>query len=179
MKFCPDCGAPTNRQVPDDDDRERDICSQCHTIHYHNPKVIVGCIPEHKGQILMCKRAIEPSYGLWTLPAGFMENGETTAEGAARETWEEAKAVAQQPILYRIFDVPHINQVYMFYRCGVEDGRYGVGPESLETELVSPSDIRWDELAFPVVREWLKEFLDDSRSGDFPVRHSVISFGRR
>jgi hypothetical protein len=82
-------------------------------------------------------------------------------------------------MLYRIFDVPHINQVYMFYRCGVEGGRYGVGPESLETELVSPSDIRWDELAFPVVRELLKEFIDDSRGGDFPVRHSVISIGRR
>ncbi|WP_435215849.1 NUDIX hydrolase [Luminiphilus sp. nBUS_16] len=178
MKFCPDCGAPTERRIPEDDDRERDICSGCNTIHYHNPKVIVGCIPEHEGQILMCKRAIEPRYGLWTLPAGFMENGETTAEGAARETWEEAAAVATQPTLYRIFDVPHINQVYMFYRCGVEGGRYGVGPESLETELVSPANIRWDELAFPVVRELLREFIEDSHSGDFPVRHSVISLGR-
>lgn len=178
MKFCPDCGAATERQIPVDDDRERDVCSVCATIHYHNPKIIVGCIPEHNGRILMCKRAIEPRYGFWTLPAGFMENRETTAEGAARETWEEAAAVAENLVLYRIFDVPHISQVYVFYRCGIEAGRFGVGPESLETELFLPEDIPWDSLAFPVVRELLSEFLDDRRSGEFPVRHSVISLGR-
>jgi ADP-ribose pyrophosphatase YjhB (NUDIX family) len=179
LKFCPTCGAATERGIPADDDRERDICSACATIHYHNPKVIVGCIPEHNGRILMCKRAIEPRYGFWTLPAGFMENGETTAEGAARETWEEAAAIAEQPELYRIFDVPHISQVYIFYRCGVVDGRYGVGPESLETDLVLPEDIPWDNLAFPVVRELLTEFIEDSQNGQFPIRHSVISFGRK
>ena len=179
MKFCPDCGAVTERRIPEDDDRERDVCSACGTIHYHNPKVIVGCIPQHKGKILMCKRAIEPRYGLWTLPAGFMENGETTAEGAARETWEEAAAVAEEPVLYRIFDVPHISQVYMFYRCGVQGGKFGVGPESLETELLLPEDIPWDKLAFPVVRELLREYLEDCEEDHFPVRHSVISYGRR
>jgi 8-oxo-dGTP pyrophosphatase MutT (NUDIX family) len=108
-----------------------------------------------------------------------MENSETTAEGAARETWEEAAAIATEPTLYRIFDVPHISQVYMFYRCGVEDGRYGVGPECLEKVLVLPEYFRCDELAFPVVRELLKEFIEDSHRGEFPVRHSVISLGRR
>jgi len=179
VKFCPDCGAATERRIPEDDNRERDVCSVCATIHYHNPKVIVGCIPQHNGKILMCKRAIEPRYGLWTLPAGFMENGETTAEGAARETWEEAAAIAEEPVLYRIFDVPHISQVYMFYRCGVQGGKFGVGPESLETELLLPEDIPWDELAFPVVRELLREYLEDCEEGHFPVRHSVISYGRR
>lgn len=178
MKFCPDCGAPTERKVPPDEDRERDVCSACQTVHYSNPKVIVGCVPEHEGRILMCKRAIEPRYGLWTLPAGFMENGETTAEGAARETWEEAAARAENLVLYRIFDVPHINQVYMFYRCGIEQGEYGVGPESLETALLRPDQIPWQEIAFPVVREILTEFLEDSRVSQFPVRHSVISLGR-
>ena len=179
MKFCSVCGGPVTLQIPEDDDRERHVCQNCGAIHYVNPKVIVGCLPTVGDQILLCKRAIEPRYGKWTLPAGFMENGETSAAGAARETWEEAAAKAINLDLYRIFDVPHISQVYMFYRCGVEGGRYGVGPESLETELVSPEDIRWDELAFPVVRELLKEFIEDSRRGEFPVRHSVISFGRR
>ena len=94
MKFCPDCGARTQRTIPPDEDRERDVCTSCARVHYVNPKVIVGCVPEHEGKILMCKRAIQPRYGLWTLPAGFMENGETTAEGAARETWEEAAGEA-------------------------------------------------------------------------------------
>lgn len=175
MKFCPDCGHATERAIPEGDDRERDVCPGCNAIHYANPKVIVGCLPVHEGRILMCKRAIEPRYGYWTLPAGFMENGETTAEGAARETWEEAAAVANGLVLYRVFDVPHINQVYVFYRCGIEDGNYGVGPESIDSRLLLPEEIPWDELAFPVVRELLVEFLEDSRRDVFPVRHSVIS----
>ena len=130
MKFCPDGGAPTNRRVPEDDDRERDICSRCETIHYHNPKVIVGCIPEHNGQILMCKRAIEPRYGLWTLPAGFMENGENTAEGAARETSAHAADVQTKPTHYRILAVPHCTQVYMLTPCSADAARYGVAPQS-------------------------------------------------
>lgn len=165
--------------IPEGDDRERHVCSQCHTIHYHNPKIIVGCLPSHQGRVLMCKRAIEPRYGYWTLPAGFMENGETTAEGAARETWEEAAATATSLKLYRVFDVPHINQVYVFYRCGIEEGRYGIGPESLESQLLLPDEIPWDDLAFPVVRELLDEYFQDVARGEFPVRHSVMSRGRR
>ena len=179
MKFCPECGGAVRFAIPDCDDRERHICDACDIIHYHNPKVIVGCLPEHEGKVLLCKRAIEPRYGYWTLPAGFMENLETTAEGAARETWEEAAAKATQLKLYRVFDVPHISQVYMFYRCGIEQGEYGVGPESLECRLCAEDEIPWDDLAFPVVRELLSEFFEDRVIGEFPVRHSVISRSAR
>ena len=174
MKYCSSCGGSIALIIPQDDDRARHVCSLCETIHYVNPKLIVGCVPEHEGKILLCKRAIEPRYGYWTLPAGFMENGESTAEGAARETWEEAAARATNLALYRIFDVPEINQVYVFYRCGIEDGRFGIGPESLESKLVDPADIPWDALSFPSVYKVLKEYLEDRIRGEFPVRQSVI-----
>jgi len=178
VNYCASCGSRTERKVPQGEDRERDVCSGCDTIFYQNPKVIVGCLPVHEGRILLCKRAIEPRYGLWTLPAGFMENGETTAEGAARETLEEAAAVAENLILYRLFDVPQINQIYVFYRCGIASGHYGVGPESLDSQLYDPDELPWDQLAFPVVKELLQEFLSDSSSGEFPIRHSVIRHPR-
>ena len=130
-------------------------------------------------QVLLCKRAIEPRYGKWTLPAGFMENRETTAEGAAREMWEEAEARAVDMALYRIFDVPHISQVYVFYRCEVLDGQFGAGSESLESQLYSEADIPWDELAFPVVIEMLREFFEDRKTQDFPVRNSTIRYQKR
>jgi ADP-ribose pyrophosphatase YjhB (NUDIX family) len=129
--------------------------------------------------MLLCKRAIEPRYGLWTLPAGFMENGETSAGGAARETWEEARARVSNLHLYRIFDVPHISQVYMFYRCSVDDGLFGVGPESLETALYAESEVPWSEIAFPVVRETLEAYFHDRRSGEYPVSVETITYRRR
>jgi ADP-ribose pyrophosphatase YjhB (NUDIX family) len=143
-------------------------------IHYVNPRVIVGCLPIYEGKVLLCKRAIEPRLGYWTLPAGFMENGETTPQGAARETWEEARAKVSGLELYRVFDVPYISQVYMFYRCTLDNGEYGVGPESLETGLYSEDEIPWDDIAFPVVRETLKEYFEDVREGHYPVRVSAI-----
>ncbi|PLW82593.1 NUDIX hydrolase [Kineobactrum sediminis] len=174
MKFCTSCGSTVGLQVPEGDDRQRFVCTVCAEIHYINPRVIVGCLPVHEGRILLCKRAIEPRRGYWTLPAGFMENGETTLQGAARETWEEARARATDMELYRVFDVPHISQVYMFYRCGLAEGAYGVGPESTETELYREDEIPWDEIAFPVVRETLREYFADAASGHFPVRVSAI-----
>ena len=179
MKFCSVCGGPVTLQIPEDDDRERHVCQNCGAIHYVNPKVIVGCLPTVGDQILLCKRAIEPRYGKWTLPAGFMENGETSAAGAARETWEEAAAKAINLDLYRIFDVPHISQVYLFYRCQIENDVFGVGPESLESALFSQEDIPWDELAFPVVREILQEFLEERVSGQYPIRNTEIEYPRR
>lgn len=176
MKYCSDCGETVSFRIPTGEDRERFVCDKCGVIHYHNPKVIVGCVPEHDGKILLCKRAIEPRLGYWTLPAGFMENGETTAEGAARETMEEAAAVAEHLHLYRVFDVPHISQVYVFYRCGIQGGHFGVGPESLASQLYDEHDIPWDELAFPTVRQVLHDYLEDRRRGDFPVTHHVISY---
>jgi ADP-ribose pyrophosphatase YjhB (NUDIX family) len=179
VKFCGQCGASVTLKVPVDDNRQRHVCDACETIHYINPKVIVGCLPTVGDKILLCKRAIEPRYGKWTLPAGFMENGETSADGAARETLEEAAAKAVDLVLYRIFDVPHISQVYLFYRCGIENDEFGVGPESLESALFSEEEIPWDELAFPTVRELLKEFLTDRQAGEYPVRNTVIDYPRR
>ena len=161
------------------DDRERYVCTECQAIHYSNPKVIVGCLPSVGDKILLCKRAIEPRFGKWTLPAGFMENGETSAAGAARETWEEASAKAIDLQLYRIFDVPHISQVYLFYLCHLENNDFGVGPESLEVQLFSEQEIPWDELAFPVVVEMLREFIADRKKESFPIRNTVIDLKRR
>ena len=156
------------------DDRERYVCGNCGMIHYSNPRVIVGCVPVYQGKVLLCLRAIEPRKNYWTLPAGFMENGETTLQGAARETWEEARAKVSNLDLYRVFDVPHISQVYMFYRCDVDDGEFGVGPESLESDLYAEADIPWDRIAFPVVTETLKAYFADAPTGEFPVQVSAI-----
>ena len=179
MKYCSNCAHEVVRKIPEGEDRERDVCPSCGEIFYVNPKVIVGCIPTVGDQVLLCKRAIEPRYGKWTLPAGFMENRETTAEGAAREMREEAEARAVDMALYRIFDVPHISQVYVFYRCEVLDGQFGAGSESLESQLYSEADIPWDELAFPVVIEMLREFFEDRKTQDFPVRNSTIRYQKR
>jgi ADP-ribose pyrophosphatase YjhB (NUDIX family) len=177
MKFCTSCGNAVTLKVPDGDDRERYVCTSCELIHYSNPRVIVGCVPVYRDQVLLCRRAIEPRRNFWTLPAGFMENGETTPQGAARETWEEARARVSNLELYRVFDVPYISQIYMFYRCDLDDGVYGVGPESLETALYSRDEIPWEEIAFPVVHETLKEYFADADSGHFPVRVSAIERG--
>jgi len=179
MNFCTSCGSAVALKIPQGDDRERFVCISCETIHYVNPRVIVGCLPVYEGKVLLCKRAIEPRMGYWTLPAGFMENGETTPQGAARETWEEARAKVSQLELYRVFDVPYISQVYMFYRCDLDDGVFGVGPESLETALYTEAEIPWDEIAFPVVKETLREYFSDVRDGHFPVRVSAIEYRHR
>jgi ADP-ribose pyrophosphatase YjhB (NUDIX family) len=177
MKFCTSCGDSVTLQIPEGDDRERFVCVGCELIHYSNPRVIVGCVPIHEDKVLLCKRAIEPRKNYWTLPAGFMENGETTPQGAARETWEEARARVSNMELYRVFDVPYISQIYMFYRCEVDDGAYGVGPESLESGFYTEQEIPWDEIAFPVVYEALKEYFEDTKTGHFPVRVSAIEPG--
>ncbi len=179
MNFCTSCGGAVALQIPQGDDRERYVCSACQLIHYSNPRVIVGCVPYFEGKVLLCKRAIEPRKNYWTLPAGFMENGETTPQGAARETWEEARAKVSNLALYRVFDVPYISQVYMFYRCDLDDGTFGVGPESLETGLYKEQDIPWDNIAFPVIHQTLKAFFLDAERGEFPVQVSTIEYNPR
>ena len=179
MKFCTSCGNSVVLTIPEGDDRQRFVCSSCELIHYSNPQVIVGCVPYYQGKVLLCKRAIEPRKNYWTLPAGFMENGETTLEGAARETWEEARANVSNLELYRIFDIPGINQVYMFYRCDLDRGEYGVGPESLESALYLEQDVPWDDIAFPVVYETLKSFFLDTASDHFPVKVLTIEHRSR
>ncbi len=178
MKFCTSCGSAVILRIPEGDDRERYVCTSCELIHYSNPRIIVGCVPVHEGRVLLCRRAIEPRRNLWTLPAGFMENGETTPQGAARETWEEARGRVSDLELYRVFDVPAISQVYMFYRCRLDNGEFGVGPESLETGLYEEAEIPWDEIAFPVVHETLREYFADAAAGSYPVRVSTIEHRR-
>ncbi len=178
MNFCSACGAEVTLRIPPGDDRERHVCVACDFIHYVNPRVIVGCLPVHEDRVLLCRRAIEPRRGYWTLPAGFMENGETTEQGAARETWEEAAARVDDMSLYRVFDLPHISQVYLFYRCRLIDGEYGVGPESLESALFREDEIPWDELAFTVVKRTLEAWFRDRETDHFPVDVSAIHFHR-
>ncbi|MDB6061193.1 MAG: hydrolase [Verrucomicrobiaceae bacterium] len=174
MRFCNQCGHLVEQLIPAGDDRMRYVCTQCHTIHYQNPRMIVGCLPVSGDRVLLCRRAISPRHGFWTLPAGFLENGETTQQGAERETWEEAHAKVANSTLYRVFDLPHIDQIYMFYRADLVGESYGPGTESLEVELFREEDIPWQELAFPVVFEALREFFDDRRSGNYPVRASGL-----
>jgi ADP-ribose pyrophosphatase YjhB (NUDIX family) len=169
MKYCSTCGHQVEQRIPEGDNRHRYVCVSCETIHYQNPRIVAGTVPIWEGKVLLCRRAIEPRYGFWTLPAGFMENAETTIEAAARETREEALAEVHIDGLYSIIDVPHINQVHMFYRATLKDGRFGAGEESLESQLFELSDIPWDELSFPTVRKTLELFLEDYRRETFSV----------
>lgn len=170
MNYCSDCGQPVSHRIPQGEDRLRFVCDSCGTIHYQNPRIIAGCLPIHGDKILLCKRAIEPRHGLWTLPAGFMENGETTLQAALRETWEEALATINCDGLYTIFNLPKINQVYMIFRGELENLNFGPGTESLETELFDEQNIPWDELAFEVMRKTLELYFHDRKTGEYPVR---------
>jgi ADP-ribose pyrophosphatase YjhB (NUDIX family) len=175
VKFCSTCGAGVDLRIPAGDNRERFVCVSCQTIHYQNPKIVAGSIPEWDDRILLCRRAIEPRYGLWTLPAGFMENGETTEQAAMRETWEEAGARIEIINLYSIFSIPHINQVYMLFRGHLVDGIYRPGEESLECQLFDARTLPWDRLAFPVVKETLKRYFDDKgENNGFPLQRGEI-----
>ena len=152
----------------------RAVCEACGYIQYENPKIVVGCLPVFGDRILMCKRAIEPRLGLWTLPAGFMENDESAAEGAAREAMEEANAHVEIEDLYTVYSIPHISQVYMMFRAKLLDPDVSPGIESLEVKLVTEAEIPWDELAFAMVRRTLTHFLEDRRTGVFVPRFGDI-----
>src|SRR5258708_296040 len=174
MNFCSACGARVERRVPPGDSLPRYVCTDCGVIHYENPKMVVGCIPEWESRILLCRRAIEPRHGLWTVPAGFMENGETTAEGAMRETLEEANAKVEIVGLYAMFNIPHINQVYMLFRARLLDLDFRAGAETLETKLFEEGEIPWDQIAFVTVRRTLKHYFADRRAGEFRFHIGTI-----
>jgi ADP-ribose pyrophosphatase YjhB (NUDIX family) len=174
INFCNSCGKTVTHRIPEGDSLSRAVCDACGTIQYQNPKIVVGCLPTHGDRILMCKRAIEPRYGLWTLPAGFMENDESAAEGAAREALEEANARVEIEDLYTVYSIPHISQVYMMFRARLLDPDVSPGVESLEVKLVREDDIPWDQLAFAMVRRTLEHFLEDRRRGSFTVRFGDI-----
>ena len=167
MNFCSQCGSTLTFTVPPGDHLPRFVCAACNTIHYQNPKLVAGCVAEWQGKILLCKRAIEPRAGFWTLPAGFMENGETTEAAAARETAEEALAEAVDLQPFALVNVPHVDQVHLMFRGVLKDGRHAPGPESLETKLVEEAEIPWAEIAFPSVRFTLERYLEDRRLGRF------------
>ena len=179
MKFCSNCGAAVTIKVPPGDNVPRHVCDACGTIHYQNPKIIVGCIPEWEDTILLCKRAIEPRYGLWTVPAGFMENGETTYHGAARETLEEANARVEVGPLYALYNIPHINQVYVLFRARLLDTDFSAGAETLETRLFTEAEIPWSEIAFATVRNTLTHYYEDRRLGAFGFHMGTIEPGAR
>ena len=172
INYCSQCGASVSVLIPEGDNVPRHVCGQCGTIHYQNPKVVVGCIAEWGGRVLLCRRAIEPRLGMWTLPAGFMENNETTAEAAARETLEEACASVSIGPLFALVNIAHIHQIHLFYRGTLIDGRYGVGSESLESALFDEADIPWHDMAFRSVTFALRAWLDDRRAGRFGL-HST------
>ncbi len=174
MNYCSQCGAALIHSIPEGDNRHRHSCPACGTIHYENPKLVVGCIPEWEDKVLLCKRAIEPRHGFWTLPAGFMENGESTWEGAVRETLEEAGARVEILHLYSLINLPDISQVYLMFRARLLDLNFIAGEESLEVKLFSEAEIPWNDLAFSTIRASLQRYFDDRRRGEYPLHTEDI-----
>ena len=173
MKYCSSCGECVARKTPDGDSKERWVCDACGTIHYQNPKIVVGCVPEKDGKILLCKRAIEPRYGYWTVPAGFMELGETIAEGAARETLEEACADVTIGHLFASVDVVQAGQLHLFFTATL-DGDFAAGDESLDVALFGKDEIPWDEIAFRSGVFALEKYLEDAGQNNGVHIHEVV-----
>jgi ADP-ribose pyrophosphatase YjhB (NUDIX family) len=165
--------------VPPGDSLPRHVCEACNTIHYQNPRVVVGCIAEWEDRILLCRRAIEPRYGMWTVPAGYMENGETTFQGAARETLEEANARVEVGALYAIYNIPHISQIYMLFRARLLDMDFSAGAETLDARLFTEAEIPWDEIAFATVRQTLNHYYGDRRLGEYRFHIGTIEASKR
>lgn len=173
IKHCRNCGSAVVYRIPDDGDtRERAVCPACDTIHYENPLNVVGTVPHWGDKVLLCKRNIEPRWGKWTLPAGFMELGETTIEGAARETAEEAGAQIEMQGLITVMSVPRVSQVHLFYLARLLSDRFEPGHETIEARLFSEEEIPWEEIAFRTVKETLVHYFEDRRKGAFSV-HNV------
>jgi ADP-ribose pyrophosphatase YjhB (NUDIX family) len=166
MKFCSNCGSDQIAlQIPPGDNRERFVCPACQTIHYQNPNIVAGCLPVWEDKVLLCRRAIEPAHGLWNVPSGYLENGESVADGARREVWEEAAARVKIDYLISLYNLPKINQIYLQFVGELVDGAFGVGEESLETALFTEADIPWKEMAFTSSVFTLKRYFEDRRSG--------------
>ncbi|KAB2897155.1 MAG: NUDIX hydrolase [Burkholderiaceae bacterium] len=170
IKHCRECGTAVVYRIPDDGDtRPRAVCPACHTIHYENPLNVVGTVPVLGDRVLLCKRNIEPRWGKWTLPAGFMELDETTSQGAARETDEEAGARFEIGPLFSVLNVRRVGQVHLFYRATLQSDQFAPGTETIEARLFTEDEIPWDELAFRTVKETLARFFADRRTGQFGV----------
>ena len=178
MKYCSNCGSPVILRIPPGDDRERYVCDKCQAIHYQNPKVVVGCIPEYEDKILLCKRSIEPRYGYWTVPAGFLENGETIADGAKREALEEAMAKVGNMEIYTLFNLTDIHQIYILFRSNLLNLDFGAGDESLEVRLFKEEEIPWEEMAFMTIKESLKLFFEDRKQGHFQFHMGQVTYAK-
>jgi ADP-ribose pyrophosphatase YjhB (NUDIX family) len=165
VKFCSYCGQPVSLRIPEGDHLPRHVCEGCGAIHYQNPKLVVGCVPEHQGRILLCRRAIEPRRGYWTIPAGFMENGETTQEGARRESLEEAMADVEIGSLLAVVHVLHADQVHVTFRARLPEPTFGAGAESLDVVLCDEADVPWHDIAFRSVDFALRRYFEDRRQG--------------
>lgn len=174
IKHCKACGGEARYSVPADDNRERAVCEVCGTIHYENPLNVVGTVPAWNDKVLLCRRNIEPRYGLWTLPAGFMELGETTAQGALRETEEEAGARVDLLGLFAMLNVVAVGQVHLFYRASLRDTDFAPGPETIEARLFREDEVPWDNLAFRTVRETLRFYFEDRQRGQFELHCADI-----
>ena len=174
MKYCSNCSATVELLIPEGDSLPRYVCTTCNIIHYQNPKMVVGCIPEWEDKILLCRRAIEPRLGWWTLPAGFMENNETLEQAAARETLEEANARVEIGNLYAIYSLPHISQVYLLFRARLLDLDFKPGIESLEVKLLSENEIPWEEMAFRVIHDPLMQYFKERKLGKLGFHRGVI-----
>ena len=177
MNFCSHCASPVVLRVPPGDDRPRHVCDACGVIHYSNPKVVAGCVPVWEDQVLLCRRAIAPRHGLWTLPAGFMENGETTQAAAARETLEEALARVDVGDLYCYLNIARISQVYVIFHARLLDLDFAPGAESLEVALFREHEVPWERIAFPAIEITLRHYFEDRARGVFPTR--VLDVERR
>lgn len=171
MNYCSQCGSPVKFEIPEADNRPRHICTQCHYIHYSNPKLVAGCLPVFEEKILLCKRAIEPRNGYWTLPAGYMENGESTRHAAQRETLEEANARVSDLQLYTITSVIPVSHVQLIYLAQLDDLNFSAGDETTDVRLFSEHEIPWDHLAFQTIRNALHFYFEDRKNGTFPTRH--------
>ena len=175
IQHCKACGSGVTYRLPDDGDtRERAVCNTCHTIHYENPLNVVGTIPVWRDKVLLCKRNIEPRFGKWTLPAGFMELNETVAQGAARETIEEAGAQFEMQELFTLMNVTRVGQVHFFYRAQLTSDQFDPGHETQEARLFSEHEIPWDEIAFRTVKETLQHYFADAKNGRFELHHVDI-----
>lgn len=167
MNYCTNCANLLVRRVPSGDDRTRHVCDACGTIHYQNPKMVVGTIPRYGDEILLCRRAIEPRYGFWTLLAGFLETGESLAEGARRETLEEAGSQVDNLIPFAVFNITFVSQIYFMFLSNMVSSKFSAGHESLEVQLFRESEIPWSDIAFTVIRETLDLYYRDLRTGRF------------
>lgn len=174
INFCPACGGSTEHRIPNGEEKPRAICTSCGLVHYQNPKMVVGCLVIHEDKVLLCKRSIEPSYGLWTLPAGYMELGESAVEGAVRETWEEANADVEVEAPFAQLDIPRIGQSYILFRAKLRTPKFSPGVESLECALFNIDEIPFNQIAFSSISVALKLYVEDFKLGRIKVHHGVI-----